>query len=207
MMAKPAIVLMTSVGLGVLLSACSSGAATTPPAPDAATSTSASSPPQTSVTASSSTSAAVVKVDPVDKAFKAKVDTWCLAWLADANKHPPPFYMGNPTALTAAQLPQAGAWLDSLAVNHELTESASKLGAPAQATESWSTLLSDFKAFQEHQTAAITAAKSSDHSAWTSRATGADSAREVILSDLTRAGFPFSDPCQVVFSRGSFHGG
>jgi hypothetical protein len=146
-------------------------------------------------------------VDPVEKAFKAKVDALCIAWLADGNKHPPPFYMGNPLALTAAQLPQAGAWLDSLEVNREVVESTSKLGAPAQGTESWSTLLSDFKAFQEHQTAAIAAAKSSDLNAWTTQATAADSAREAVLSGLTRAGLPSSDPCQVVFSRGSFHGG
>ena len=130
MIAKPAVALMTSVGVTVLLSACSSGAAA-PPAAEAAASTSASSAPQTSVASASSTSAAPVKVDPVDKAFKAKVDALCQAWLADGNKHQPPFYMGNPMALTADQLAQAGAWLDSLAVNHELVESASKLGAPA----------------------------------------------------------------------------
>ena len=204
MMAKPAIVLMTSVSLGVLLSACSSGAATTPPAADAAASTSASSPAQTSAATSTSTSSAPVKVDPVDKAFKAKVDALCIAWLADGNKHQPPFYMGNPMAVTAVQLPQAGAWLDSLAVNHEVVESTSKLGAPAQGTASWSSLLSDFKAYQEHQTAAIAAAKSSDTGAWTTQATAADTAREAILSDLTRAGMPFSSPCQIVFTRGSY---
>ena len=206
MIAKPAVALMTSVGVTVLLSACSSGAAA-PPAADAAASTSASSAPQTSVASASSTSSAPVKVDPVDKAFKAKVDALCQAWLADGNKHQPPFYMGNPMALTADQLAQAGAWLDSLAVNHELVESASKLGAPATGTESWSTLLSDFKALQEHQTAAIAAAKSSDLNAWTTQATAADNARDTILSDLTRAGLPSTDQCQIVFTRGSFHGG
>ena len=148
MMAKPAFVLMTGVGVAVALSACSSGAAAPPPAAGAA-STSSSSPTTTSAATSSTTSVAPVKVDPVDKAFKAKVDSLCLAWLADGNKHPPPFYMGNPLSLTAAQLPQAGAWLDSLAVNHELVESMSKLGVPGTGTESWSSLLSDFKAFQE----------------------------------------------------------
>jgi hypothetical protein len=207
MIAKPGFFLMTTVGVGLLLSACSSGA----PAPQSAVSgggsTAGSSTGGTSAATSSSTSAAPTKVDPVDKAFKAKVDALCQAWLADGNKHPPPFYMGNPLALTAAQLPQAGAWLDSLAVNHELVESMSKLGTPAKATESWSSLLSDFKAFQGLQTAAIAAAKSSDLSAWTAQATTTDSAREAILSDLLRAGFPSSDPCQIVFTRGSFHGG
>lgn len=206
MMAKPAFVLMTSVGVAVVLSACSSGAAAPPPAADAA-STSSSSPPTTSAATSSTTSAAPVKVDPVDKAFKAKVDSLCVAWLADGNKHQPPFYMGNPLALTAAQLPQAGAWLDSLAVNHELVDSMSKLGAPGTGTESWSSLLSDFKAFQEHQTAAIAAAKSSDVNAWTTQAAAADGARDTVLTGLLRAGLPFSDPCQIVFTRGSFHGG
>lgn len=95
----------------------------------------------------------------------------------------------------------------SLAVNHEVVERMSKLGAPAQGTESWSSLLPDFKAFQDHHTAAITAAKSSDLSAWTTEATAADSARDAMLSDLTRAGIGFNDPCQIVFTRGSFHGG
>ena len=205
-MMKPAVALITSLGVTVLLSACSSGAAAPPAAVEAAASTSASSAPQTSVATSSSTSAAPVKVDPVDKAFKAKVDALCIAWLADGNKHQPPFYMGNPMALTAAQLPQAGAWLDSLAVNHEVAESTSKLGAPATGTESWSTLLSDFKVYQEHQTAAIAAAKASDLSAWTTEATAADNARGTILSDLTRAGLPFNDSCQVVFAQGAYHG-
>ena len=206
-MAKPAIILMTGVGVAVLLSACSSGAAAPPPAADVAASTPASTPAQTSAATSTSASVAPVKVDPVDNAFKAKAEALCIAWLADRNKHQPPFYMGNPTAVTAAQLPQAGAWLDSLAVNHEVAASTSKLGAPAQGTESWSSLLSDFKAYQEHQTAAIAAAKSSDLGAWTTNATAADSARAAVLSGLTRAGLPASSPCQIVFLPGSgFHG-
>jgi hypothetical protein len=205
MMAKPIFVLAISVGVGALLSGCSSGGAAPPPAADAA-STSASSPPTTSASTSPTTAAAPVKVDPVDKAFKAKMDALCQGWVADANKHHAPFYMGSPLGLTAAQLPQAGSWLDSLAVNHELVESTSKLGAPAQGTEPWSSLLSDFKAFQEHQTAATAAAKSSDQNAWTTHVTAVESARDAIVSDLIRSGFPYRDQCQIVFARDAYNG-
>ena len=41
----------------------------------------------------------------------------------------------------------------------------------------------------------------------TTQAAAADTARDAVLSGLLRAGLPSSDPCQIVFTRGSFHGG
>jgi hypothetical protein len=114
--------------------------------------------------------------------------------------------MGNPLALTRDQLSRAAAYLDSLTVNHDLVSSTTGLGAPGSGGEAWSTLRSDFEAYQQHQNAAIAAAKASDLSAWATTAAAADRAREAIISDLSRGGFAFNDPCQILFTRGSFHG-
>jgi hypothetical protein len=200
MIAKSACLFATTVGVAVLLSACSSGDAAPPPAVTVSA-TSSSSAPGASAASSPSTSAAPVKVDPVDAAFKAKVDALCQRWLADPNRSKAPFYMGNPLSLTAAQLPEAGSWWDSLAVNHELVGSMSQLVAPAKGTDSWSSLLSDFKAFQDRMTASIAAAKASDLSGWSTQVSATESAKEAIRSDLTRGGFSFNDPCQIVFAR------
>jgi hypothetical protein len=206
MMAKGCFFLTATVGVGLLLSGCSSGTASSVTAPASSVPPSASSGPPTSTPSAVETSTPPVKSDPVDAAFKTKVDALCLSWLADNNKHPAPFYMGNPVAVTASQLPQAGVWLDSLAVNHELVESMKKLGAPAKGAEAWSTLSSRFAAFQADQTAAITAAKASDLNGWTTQAVAADKDRDAILSGLITSGLPFSDPCQIVFARGGYHG-
>jgi hypothetical protein len=148
-----------------------------------------------------------MKYDEVEAAFKAKVDALCQSWLADANKHPAPsFYVGNPMAIDAARLPQVASWLDSLAVNHDLIQSVAKLGAPAKGAQSWSALGTHFAAFQADQTAAIAAAKASDLNGWTTAAGAADKERDEILSGLITSGFPFSDSCQVVFTRGAYHG-
>ena len=207
MMTKRGFFLTATVGVGLLLSGCSSGSASPPStwAPASSTPPSASGPPPSTASALE-TSTSPVKSDPVDAAFKTKVDALCQSWLADGNKHPAPFYMGNPVAVTASQLPQAGVWLDSLAVNHELVESMKKLGAPAKGAEAWSTLSSRFAAFQADQTAAITAAKASDLNGWTIQAVAADKDRDAILSGLITSGLPFSDPCQIVFARGGYHG-
>jgi len=199
---------MTLTGLAVFLTACSN-TATPPPAPVAdgrSTAVSSTSPPVAAASESTTTSSPTTQGEPVDKPFRAKMSSLCLAWLADGNKKPPPFYMGNPLALTVDQLPRAGAYLDSLTVNHDLVSSTSALGAPAAGADAWSTLRSDFKAYQQQQSAAIAAAKASDLAAWTTTAAAADLARDAILSDVARGGFPFSDPCQIVFTRGSFHG-
>lgn len=135
--------------------------------------------------------------------FRTTMSSLCVTWVVDANKKPPSFYMGNPLALTRDQLPEAATYLDSLAVNHDLVSSASKLGAPGAGAEVWSALRSDFEVYQQHQSAAIAAAKASDLAAWTTVASAVERARDAITGDLRRAGFPANDPCQLVFGRSS----
>ena len=104
MMTKRGFFLTATVGVGLLLSGCSSGSASPPStlAPASSTPPSASGPPPSTASALE-TSTSPVKSDPVDAAFKTKVDALCQSWLADGNKHPAPFYMGNPLAVTASQ--------------------------------------------------------------------------------------------------------
>jgi hypothetical protein len=200
---RATIALVLLAALAAVLSACSSPAATQPAA---VTSSSSTTSAQSRTTTTTTAPAVQVKEDPVDTAFKVKVDAVCAAWVADGIKHQPPFYMGNPLAITQDQLPQAATYLDSLSVNHDLVKNTSDVGTPNMGKDAWSTLRADFEAFQKAETAAIAAAKASDLAAWTTQASAAEKARDAILNDLHTAGFHGRDPCQDVFVRGAFHG-
>lgn len=134
------------------------------------------------------------------------MDSLCRGWLTDLNEHGPPFSMGNPMALTSAQLRQAGSYLNSLAMNHDLVSSTSDLGSPSAGRESWSTLRSDFAEFQKDQAAAIAAAKASDLAGWVGSASAADATRKTIVDDLGRAGFAVGDLCRIAFAQPEYHG-
>jgi hypothetical protein len=198
------LILLSLVGGPVAVSACSSHTAT--PAPAAASSPSTTGASTSTTSTTPATYAPPAKSDPVDAAFRARVGTLCQGWLTDINKHGPPFYMGNPLALTSAQLPQAGSYLDSLAINHDLVSSTSNLGSPSAGQESWSTLRSDFTEFQKDQAAAIAAAKASDLAGWVASASAADATRKTIVDDLGRAGFIVGDLCRIPFAQPAYHG-
>ena len=198
------IILLSLVGGPVALSGCSSQTAT--PTPAAVSSTAPTSVSTSTTSTTPATSASPAKSDPVDTAFKTKVGTLCQGWLTDVNKHGPPFYMGNPMAITRAQLPQAGSYLDSLAMNHDLVSSTSNLGSPSAGQESWSRLRSDFAEFQKDQAAAITAARASDLAGWVASASAADATRKTIVDDLGRAGFTANDLCRIAFAQPEYHG-
>lgn len=205
---KPSSLVMTIAGLTVVLAGCTSST-TSPPAAvaNSPTTTTSGTPVTTATTtATTATTSVAAKLDPVDPPFRAKMNSLCQAWLADGNQKPPPFYMGNPLGLTREQLPPAASYLDALALNHDLLSSTSKLGTPAAGAEAWSTLRSAFETYQQHQNAAIAAAKAADLTAWTTDASAADGTRDAILSDLGRAGFPANDSCRVLFSRATYHG-
>ena len=145
-------------------------------------------------------------MDPVDAAFKKKVEAWCQVLLTDKIQHQAPFYVGNPLGLTRDQLPQAAAYLDSLRISHELVSGSKDMGVPEAGKASWSTLLSDLEAFQKYETAAISGGKASDLVAWTTQASAAEHSRDAVLYDLIVAGLGGRGPCPDLFARGSYHG-
>ncbi len=147
-----------------------------------------------------------LRATPVDGAFTKSVDAWCQVLLADTVNHQPPFYMGNPVAITREQLPEVGRHLDSLAMNHTLVTGSAALGLPQSGQAAWSQVLADFTAFQTSESAAISAAKASDLAAWTTQSTAVEQARDAILGDLSSAGLGGNHICTQLFGRGSYHG-
>jgi hypothetical protein len=144
-----------------------------------------------------------MRLDPVDAAFKRKVNAWCSTLVADRNSHQPPFYMGNRLALTKEQLPEAGRYLDSLKMTHELVKGGSDLGMPQTGTASWSSLMSNFKAFEEYEAAAIAGTRASDLATWTTQVSAGEKTRDAILGDLSAAGLG-AGQCVIPFAREAY---
>ncbi len=119
---------------------------------------------------------------------------------------PSAFRRGQSAAPCARSTAQAGKFLDSLRMNHELVKGSSELGVPDAGKGSWSTLLSDFAAFENYETGAISGAMASDLVAWKTQSSAAEKARDAIISDLIVAGLAGRDPCQDLFFLGAYHG-
>ena len=195
-----------AVGLVLVVAGCTTGTGGT------ASPTSRSTPPASSTAApssspSTSTTGSSVTSDPVDAAFRKKVDTMCGEWLQYATNHQYPYENANPDVATAAQLPTIAAYLDSVPMNHEAVAKATALGAPAQGGGAWAAVVKDMDRFQVAAAAAIASAKTGDVAAWKTSAATWAAAREAVRADLIVAGVSGpQNSCQFLFSRSTTMG-
>jgi hypothetical protein len=196
-----------AVGLALVMAGCTTGTdVTTGATPSRSVPATSSAGASTSSPTSSTTGASVVS-DPVDAAFRKKVDAMCGGWLQYATNHQYPYENANPDVATAAQLPTIAAYLESVPMNLETVAKATALGAPAQGGGAWAAVVKDMDRYQVAVAAAIASAKTGDVTAWKKSAAMWEAAREAVRADLSVAGVSGpQNSCQFLFSRSTTMG-
>jgi hypothetical protein len=202
--------LTMEAGIGALLLALGVGGCSAAGSVSGATATAVATSPAgpsapTSATSTSSTTTTATKSDPVDAAFKKKVESICGPWLQFRTGHQFPIPDWFPQTATAQQLPQIANYVDSLPTSHNLVAQATALGVPAQGSAAWSRVLDDFAQYETVTARVITTARAGDLAAFQPAFDEWEARKDRITSDLVAAGMGRQSACDLVFARLGSH--
>ena len=187
----------------VAVSGCSGGGTKVEEPPSAAS----SSPRPSSATSagpSSTSSRPALKPDPVDTAFRAKVDAMCGSLLSDKVRHQPPdgYSVANPDPRTMAAV---GAALVGQAITRTLVSTATALGSPSAAAASWTVVMRDFGAYENAAKAAVVTSTKGNPADFGSTLSALEGVKSTIRDDLRAIGLGNRSSCDLLFASGGGH--
>lgn len=197
-----AVVTAAAVAAAAVASCSTSGGSVGSAAPSPSAPSASVAPPTS--TAGTPSSEPTLRDDPVDPAFRAKVEAMCVALLADKITHQPPdgFSVTHPDPASITAVASA---IDAQALTHTLVSTASALGAPSVASASWAVVMSDYGAYERAAQSSVASAKASDAAAFGSALTAFEDTKSHLRTDMHAVGFGNRSSCDLLFASGGGH--